>query len=117
MRSINPCRAAALAGIILLGSAPLLAHAATPFDDAIMAAMKRMDVAMTAAPMTGDADRDFIAMMLPHHQAAVEMATSEVAHGHDPRLLRLAQEIVVTQGSEIQVMQLVARDLAATPRK
>ncbi len=102
----------------LATNAPYVARAATSFDGAMMAAMTRMDVAMARAPMTGDPDRDFIAMMLPHHQGAIEMATTELASGHDPRLRRLAQEIVVTQGSETQVMRAIARDLAApTPTK
>lgn len=103
--------------IALVVAAPVLARAAAPFDDAMMAAMTQMNAAMAGAPMTGDPDRDFIAMMVPHHRGAIEMATLELEHGDDPRLRRLAQEIVVTQGSEIQVMRAVARDLTASPRK
>ena len=95
-----------------LASPHLADAAASAFDAAAMAAMTRMDASMMHARMTGDADRDFIAMMLPHHAGAVAMATSELQYGHDPRLRRLAQEIVVTQGSEITVMRDVRRDLA-----
>jgi uncharacterized protein (DUF305 family) len=67
--------------------------------------MARMDKAMATAPMTGDPDHDFMAMMIPHHQGAVAMAESELRYGHDVRVKRLAQEIIVTQESEIQLMR------------
>ena len=59
---------------------------------------------MKNAPMTGDLDHDFAAMMIPHHQGAVDMAKVELIYGKDPVLRRLAQEIVVTQEQEIVVM-------------
>lgn len=63
-----------------------------------------MDRGMKKAPMTGDPDHDFAAMMIPHHQGAVDMAKAELIYGKDPVLRRLAQEIVVTQEQEIVVM-------------
>ena len=56
--------------------------------------------------MTGDPDHDFSAMMIPHHAGAIDMAKAVLLHGKDPVLRRLAQEIVVTQQQEIQVMRL-----------
>jgi uncharacterized protein (DUF305 family) len=67
-------------------------------------AMTLMDQGMKNAPMTGDPDHDFAAMMIPHHQGAVDMAKAELIYGKDPVLRRLAQEIVVTQEQEIVVM-------------
>jgi len=61
---------------------------------------------MEKAPMTGDPDHDFAAMMIPHHQGAVDMAKAELLYGKDPVLRRLAQEIIVTQEQEIEVMRL-----------
>ena len=107
----------AILGVATIASVPNIAHAATTFDAAMMSAMTQMDGAMAAARVTGDPDRDFIAMMLPHHRGAVAMAELELASGHDPRLRRLAQEIVVTQGSEIDVMRATARDLTSSPMK
>ncbi|HEY2047419.1 MAG TPA: DUF305 domain-containing protein [Candidatus Udaeobacter sp.] len=71
---------------------------------------------MAAAPMTGDPNHDFSAMMIPHHQGAIEMAKTFLLHGQDAALRRLAQEIIVTQQQEIQVMQLrlAALQAAAT---
>jgi YVTN family beta-propeller protein len=69
-------------------------------------AMRVMDANMMAAPTSGNADHDFAAMMIPHHQGAVDMARVVLLHGKDPVLRRLAQEILVTQQQEIEVMRL-----------
>ena len=76
------------------------------FQQEMMASMKKMDKDMVAAPMTGDPDHDFAAMMIPHHQGAVDMAKVELIYGKDPVLRRLAQEIIVTQEQEIEVMRM-----------
>jgi uncharacterized protein (DUF305 family) len=70
------------------------------------AGMTRMDRGMAAAPMNNDVDHDFAAMMLPHHQGAIDMAKAELSYGKDPVMRRLAQEIIVDQESEIDAMQL-----------
>ncbi len=67
-------------------------------------AMTAMDRGMEHAIMTGDPDHDFAAMMVPHHQGAIDMAKAELLYGKDPILRRLAQEIIVTQEQEIEVM-------------
>lgn len=88
---------------------------ADSFASVIAAAMARMDHGMMA-PATGDADRDFATMMIPHHQGAVEMAEAELRFGHDPVLRRLAQGIIVEQRQEIVVMhQAIAALPAASP--
>ncbi len=69
-------------------------------------AMRRMDVGMDVPP-TGDPDRDFARMMIPHHQGAVDMALAELRFGKDERLRRLAQGIIVEQRQEIAVMQSI----------
>ena len=69
------------------------------------AAMTKMMTAMAARP-TGDADRDFVAMMVPHHQGAIDMAVAILRYGSNERLRRLAQEIIVTQQEEIAAMRL-----------
>jgi len=78
------------------------------------AAMGRMDHDMMA-PATGDADRDFATMMIPHHQGAVEMAEAELRFGRDPVLRRLAQGIIVEQRQEIVVMRQAIAALPAMP--
>jgi uncharacterized protein (DUF305 family) len=68
--------------------------------------MARMDHDMASAPMTGDVDHDFVVMMIPHHQGAIDMAKGELSSGKDPAMRRLAQEIIVDQKSEIDLMNL-----------
>jgi hypothetical protein len=59
-----------------------------------------------AAKPTGDVDRDFAAMMIPHHQGAIDMAIIELRYGKNEQLRRIAQEIVVDQMQEIAAMKL-----------
>ncbi|MEZ5832509.1 MAG: DUF305 domain-containing protein, partial [Dongiaceae bacterium] len=59
-----------------------------------------------AVAPTGDVDRDFVMMMVPHHQGAIDMAMAELRYGTNEQLKRLAQEIIVTQQQEIAAMQL-----------
>jgi uncharacterized protein (DUF305 family) len=62
--------------------------------------MRRMD---GASPT--DIDASFAAMMVPHHQGAVDMARLQLLYGKDPALRRLAQSIIAEQQVEIQQMQ------------
>ena len=80
-----------------------------PFLSENDAAMNKMMADMTIKP-TGDVDRDFVAMMVPHHQGAIDMAQAELKYGHNEQLRRLAQEMVVTQQQEIAVMRLAVGD-------
>jgi len=97
---------AALGGAVLL-SLPALAD--FPKEAAFLAendaAMKKMMAGMMVKP-TGDADADFAAMMIPHHQGAIDMAVAELRHGTNPQLRRIAQEIIVDQQQEIAAMKL-----------
>ena len=68
-------------------------------------ATDKMDKAMAAATMTGNADHDFAAMMVPHHQGAIDMAVYELDHGKDPKLRKLAASIIKAQESEMAAMQ------------
>jgi len=70
-----------------------------------VSAMTKMMVDVSIKP-SGDVDKDFVAMMIPHHQAAVEMAQALLRHGNNESLRRLAQEIVVIQQQEIAAMRL-----------
>jgi hypothetical protein len=68
------------------------------------AAMARMMAAMKIKP-SNNVDRDFVAMMVPHHQGAIDMAEAELSYGHNEPLLGLAQEIIATQEQQIVVMR------------
>jgi uncharacterized protein (DUF305 family) len=68
--------------------------------------MHKMHSAMASVQPSGDAGMDFVRLMLPHHQAAIDMAKSQLIYGKDPQVRRLAQEIITDQQAEIELMQL-----------
>ncbi|WP_337269446.1 DUF305 domain-containing protein [Oryzifoliimicrobium ureilyticus] len=73
------------------------------------AAMDKMMADMEVKP-TGDVDRDFVAMMTPHHQGAIDMALAVLKYGKNEQLKRIAQEIIVDQQQEIAAMKLAIGD-------
>ena len=88
------------------------------FMERMNASMTAMNGSMKAAAMNGNVDHDFAAMMIPHHQGAIEMAKAELLFGKDPAVRRLAQEILVDQQSEIDAMNLwLAKQSGTSPRE
>ncbi len=89
-----------------------------PFQSENDVAMNKMMADMTVKS-TGDVDRDFVAMMVPHHQGAVDMAKAFLRYGHNEQLRRMAQEIVATQQQQIAALRLAVGEqlppAAATP--
>jgi Domain of unknown function (DUF305) len=105
-----PLIVALLAAAALSGAAFAAGQSVSnPEESAFMAendrAMTRMmdDMSISA---TGDVDRDFVAMMVPHHQGAIDMAQAELRYGRNEQLRRIAQEIIVEQQQEIVAMRL-----------
>lgn len=82
------------------------ASRARTFDQLMDDAMGVMHQGMHGAARTGDPDRDFVNMMIPHHQGAIDMAKALLLYGKDEQLKRLAQEIIADQQNEIQLMRL-----------
>jgi uncharacterized protein (DUF305 family) len=120
---------AALAAVLLLVSVsraqPPHRHEISPpegtpsaesFTSLMMQVTERMHKDMNIVP-TGDPDRDFAAMMIPHHQGAIDMAKVELQFGKNPVLRRLAQGIIVEQLQEIEVMQRELRQLSAASKE
>lgn len=102
--------AGALIALSVAASAFAAAAALTGNDEARFLAendkaMTRMMDDMSIKP-NGNVDEDFVAMMLPHHQGAIDMAQAELRYGHNEQLRRIAQEIVVEQQQEIVAMRL-----------
>jgi uncharacterized protein (DUF305 family) len=85
-------------------ASPAAPSAEAPFWAENRAAMDKMMNGMNIKP-SGDADRDFAAMMIPHHQGAVDMAQAELRHGHNEQLRRIAQQIIAEQPQEIAAMR------------
>jgi len=83
------------------GSAPA---AEAPYLAENVGAMTRMMIDMSIRP-SGDVDADFVAMMVPHHRGAIEMAQAELRYGRNEPLRRMAQEIIITQLQEITAMR------------
>ena len=78
----------------------------TPASKGYEAAMSKMMSATKTMTMIGDPDKDFVMMMLPHHQGAIDMAKVELEYGKDPMLKKMATEIIAAQQKEIDAMKM-----------
>ena len=78
------------------------AYADEASSQAYMAADKKMMDAMMSMKPSGDADKDFAMMMIPHHQGAIDMAEVELKYGKDAELKKMAQKIIDAQRKEIK---------------
>lgn len=81
-------------------------NAREPGWSELMRDMEKMYAAMKSLQPSHDGDIDFVKLMLLHHQAAIDMARTELEYGKDAQMRRLAQEIITDQKSEIDLMQL-----------
>jgi uncharacterized protein (DUF305 family) len=115
--------AAAVAAEFLCGHAIKDVAAADPrseiasqqpsFDQLLSEAVARMHREMMVSP-SGDPDRYFARMMIPHHAGAIEMAKAELIYGRNQVLRRLAESIVVEQNQEIEVMRRALAEMSST---
>jgi uncharacterized protein (DUF305 family) len=82
-----------------------IASSDKPFAALMDDAMAIMDRDMAAAPMNGEPGHDFVTMMMPHHQGAIDMAKAVLLDTQDPELRNLALGIIAEQQNEINVMR------------
>jgi len=99
--SIGLVRAGVQSGTLANNSQPT----ADPDWSELIVSMDKMHMAMSAVARSGNSDIDFVRLMLPHHQAAIDMAKTQLLYGKDPQMRRLAQEIITDQQLEIELMQ------------
>jgi uncharacterized protein (DUF305 family) len=99
----------AIAVLSLLSAVVHASGMGSGFASEMNSAMARMMDAMQVRT-TGDVDRDFAAIMIPHHQGAIDMAVAELRYGTNPQLKRIAQEIIVDQQQEIAAMRIAIGD-------
>ena len=90
-------------------------QAAGAFNELMSVAMDKMHAEMAGTPQSGDIDRDFLAMMIPHHAGAVEMARLVLVYGKDPLVRQLAEEIIAGQQAEIRGMEARLKILEKGP--
>ena len=79
--------------------------------DTFKRANDKMMMQMQAVTMTGDTDQDFVAMMIPHHQGAIDMAEVELKYGKDAKVRKLAQAVIDAQKEEIRQMREWLREM------
>ena len=79
-------------------------NSANVFQREMDASMAQMMQDMHSPGYVGHADVDFLAMMIPHHAGAVDMARLVLQHGRDPATRQLAEDIIAGQTIEIESM-------------
>ncbi|WP_175873095.1 DUF305 domain-containing protein [Burkholderia sp. BCC0397] len=94
-------QAAPMSGMNMSQSTEANSPSVQAFKDADQSMMQKMQ----APTYTGDADKDFVAHMIPHHQGAIDMAQVELKYGKDPEMQKLARSIVKAQKEEIATMK------------
>jgi uncharacterized protein (DUF305 family) len=99
-----------LAALLLAIAPPAVAQKAQSEMKAFTDANRKMMDMMSAIKPVGDADKDFVMMMISHHKGAIDMAQIELQYGKDPVLLEMAQLIIKSQQEEIDKMKKWQQD-------
>lgn len=67
--------------------------------------MKDMMDKMNKMQMTGNTDKDFVMMMIVHHESTVKMAGDELSHGKQYEVKKMAQKMLEDQSKEINAFK------------
>ncbi len=70
-----------------------------------MTSMPPMDMSKLKAAQGADFDREFIAMMIPHHQAAVMMSEDAMSKSTMPMVKQMADKMAAAQKQEIEQLK------------
>jgi len=88
-----------------MGGMAMSKAASEPATKGYIDAMDKMHETMGGIEYTGDPDVDFALGMIPHHQAAIDMAKAQLEYGKDPEIRKLSEDIVKAQEGEIKQLQ------------
>lgn len=72
------------------------------YEKADHAAMMVMMKGMNTIKLSNNIDTDFVALMIPHHQSAVEMAKAYLPYANNPEIKKIAEDIIASQTKEIE---------------
>ncbi|MGN9807028.1 DUF305 domain-containing protein [Micromonospora sp. L32] len=76
-------------------------------DHGMPGMMSDADMANLAAASGREFDRQFLAMMIAHHQGAITMAEQEIGNGVNADAKAMAQQIITAQQGEIDTMRKI----------
>lgn len=92
-------------------------HQADKNKNVMMQAMDESMIAMHKAKQTGNADYDFAAMMIPHHEGAIVMAEALIKHGKSPSLIGFGEKVIAAQKAEIETLNNFLKTAVQAPSK
>lgn len=87
------------------GHQPTASEGGKTFDMMAMQGMEKMMKAQDTRLLTGGSDVDFTALMIDHHQSALDMAQMELNYGKVESMRQMAQMIIDEQKTEISNFQ------------
>ncbi len=92
-------------------------HQASANKNVMMRAMDESMLAMHKTKQTGNADYDFAAMMIPHHEGAIVMAEAVIEQGKSASLISFGEKVIAAQKTEIETLTNFLKTAVQTPSK